>query len=155
MKSDPDYLARLQYQWPFILEDEAQDSSELQEQILHTLAGPKGNWVRVGDPNQAIYETFTTASPQFLRDFMRQKNVQPRDLPESGRSTASIIWLANALVDWTMREHPMLKRARMRWKNLPKYSRLDRAIHSPIRWTTRLAFTWWRSAIPPSRRFRQ
>ncbi len=109
MKSDPDYLARLQYQWPFILEDEAQDSSELQEQILHTLAGPKGNWVRVGDPNQAIFETFTTASPQFLRDFMRQKNVQPRDLPESGRSTASIIWLANALVDWTMREHPMLE----------------------------------------------
>ena len=34
--------------------------------------GPTGNWVRVGDPNQAIYETFTTASPHYLRDFMRQ-----------------------------------------------------------------------------------
>ena len=33
----PDYLARLQQRWPFILEDEAQDSSLLQEKMLRTL----------------------------------------------------------------------------------------------------------------------
>ena len=63
MESDPDYLERLRQRWPFILEDEAQDSSRLQEKILELLSGPHGNWVRVGDPNQAIYETFTTANP--------------------------------------------------------------------------------------------
>jgi len=69
LNSDPDYLARLQYRFPFVLEDEAQDSSEMQENILRLIAG-HGNWVRVGDPNQAIFETFTTANPRLLRKFI-------------------------------------------------------------------------------------
>ena len=60
LQLDGEYLKRLQARWPYILEDEAQDSSRLQEEILRLLAGESGNWVRVGDPNQAIYETFTT-----------------------------------------------------------------------------------------------
>jgi len=107
LKDDPDYLDRLRYRWPFILEDEAQDSSHLQEDILKLLAGPNGNWVRVGDPNQAIYETFTTASPQYLLDFLRWPGVQKRTLPNSGRSTLSIISLANALIDYTLDQHPV------------------------------------------------
>lgn len=106
LELDGEYLRRLRYRWPFILEDEAQDSSQLQERILRLLAGPGGNWVRVGDPNQAIFETFTTASPHFLRRFLREPGVQARTLPNSGRSTRSIISLANALVDWTRQEHP-------------------------------------------------
>ena len=107
LKLDEEYLGRLRYRWPYILEDEAQDSSELQERILRLLVGPGGNWVRVGDPNQAIYETFTTASPEFLRNFLREADVQPRELPNSGRSTQSIINLANYLIDWTQEEHPV------------------------------------------------
>jgi DNA helicase-2/ATP-dependent DNA helicase PcrA len=107
LKLDNDLLQRLQHRWPYILEDEAQDSSRLQGDILRLLAGDNGNWVRVGDPNQAIYETFTTASPDFLRDFMREKGVQSRELPNSGRSTRTIIGLANSLIDWTQREHPV------------------------------------------------
>ncbi|HZD57247.1 MAG TPA: ATP-dependent helicase [Anaerolineales bacterium] len=106
LESDPMYLERLRYRWPYILEDEAQDSSKLQEDILRLLAGPGGNWVRVGDPNQAIFETFTTASPQFLRDFMQEADF-PRELPNSGRSTQSIMDLANALIDWTQEQHPV------------------------------------------------
>jgi DNA helicase-2/ATP-dependent DNA helicase PcrA len=106
LEADPAYLARLRYQWPYILEDEAQDSSRLQEEILKKLAEPDGNWVRVGDPNQAIYETFTTASPRFLRNFIQQEDVIARILPNSGRSSLSIIDLANHLVQWTMAEHP-------------------------------------------------
>ncbi|MBN1179493.1 MAG: ATP-dependent helicase [Anaerolineae bacterium] len=107
LQLDPDYLARLRHQWPFILEDEAQDSSELQEKILRLLVGPDGNWVRVGDPNQAIYETFTTASPHHLRSFLQEPGVQSKDLPNSGRSTQSIIDLANHLIDWTRADHPV------------------------------------------------
>ena len=55
---DESYLERLRHRWPYILEDEAQDSSKLQEEILETLSASFGNWVRVGDPNQAIFETF-------------------------------------------------------------------------------------------------
>jgi DNA helicase-2/ATP-dependent DNA helicase PcrA len=106
LELDEEYLARLRHRWPYILEDEAQDSSVLQEKILRTLAGPHGNWVRVGDPNQAIYETFTTASPRFLRDFLREDDVVAREMPNSGRSSEGIIKLANYLIDWTRGEHP-------------------------------------------------
>lgn len=107
LQADPEYQRRLHYRWPYVLEDEAQDSSSLQEQILRTLVGPDGNWVRVGDPNQAIYETFTTASPRFLRDFLREPGVAARSLPNSGRSTRSIIRLANTLIKWTNAAHPV------------------------------------------------
>lgn len=107
LQSDPEYLARLRRRWPYILEDEAQDSSKLQEEILALLAGDGGNWVRVGDPNQAIYETFTTASPEYLRNFMARSDVAARDLPDSGRSQPSIIRLANELIRWTMNTHPV------------------------------------------------
>jgi len=107
LAADPDYLRRLQERWPFILEDEAQDSSQLQEDLLRTLAGPDGNWVRVGDPNQAIYETFTNADPRFLRGFLQAPGVIAKGLPTSGRSTPSIIAVANRLVTWTTEEHPV------------------------------------------------
>ena len=107
LQLDSDYLERMRHQWPFILEDEAQDSSDLQERILRLLVGPEGNWVRVGDPNQAIYETFTTASPYHLRNFLEEPGVVARELPDSGRSTQSIIDLANYLIDWTREEHPV------------------------------------------------
>ncbi len=105
LETDEEYLARLQYRYPFILEDEAQDSSLTQERILSLLAGEKGNWVRVGDPNQAIFETFTTASPDLLRAFIENNPSIP--MPESGRSQPSIIALANHLIDWVMTSHPI------------------------------------------------
>jgi DNA helicase-2/ATP-dependent DNA helicase PcrA len=130
LQNDAEYLERLRYRYPFILEDEAQDSSQTQQQILGLISGAspssptlppqgegslfpspsgrgargEGNWVRVGDPNQAIFETFTTADPDLLRDFIR--NNPHEDMPESGRSQPSIIELANRLIDWTMNSHP-------------------------------------------------
>lgn len=109
LEASPDYLAALQHRWPYILEDEAQDSSKLQEEILRRLVGQSGNvsgnWVRVGDPNQAIYETFTTASPEFLRGFLHEPGVTARELPESGRSAPQIIATANRLIEWSL-NHP-------------------------------------------------
>ena len=105
LQSDPEYLARLQYRFPFILEDEAQDSSEIQENILRLLAG-HGNWVRVGDPNQAIFETFTTANPKLLKNFIANEADTKNELPVSGRSQPHIIELANYLIDWTNASHP-------------------------------------------------
>jgi DNA helicase-2/ATP-dependent DNA helicase PcrA len=117
LNTSDELLERLRYRWPFILEDEAQDSSDIQQAILGMLAGESpspsgrgargevGNWVRVGDPNQAIFETFTTANPELLRAFIRDNKNIP--MPESGRSQPSIINLANHLIDWTMSEHPV------------------------------------------------
>ena len=105
--NNPDYLHRLQLRWPIILEDEAQDSSHIQEKMLDLLTSDQRNWVRVGDPNQAIFETFTTADPELLRAFVRKSDVHAVNLPHSGRSTKSIINLANFLILWTKNEHPV------------------------------------------------
>lgn len=106
LANDETLVSRLQHKWPFVLEDEAQDSSALQEQILRLLVGQDGNWVRVGDPNQAIYETFTTAHPKYLREFLEEADFK-RDLPNSGRSGRPIIALANELIRWTKEDHPI------------------------------------------------
>ena len=100
----PELLARLQRRFPFILEDESQDSSALQEQILNKLS--VGNWVRVGDPNQAIFETFTTAKPEYLLHFINEADFK-QDLPVSGRSQPAVIGLANQLIDWVREGHPL------------------------------------------------
>jgi DNA helicase-2/ATP-dependent DNA helicase PcrA len=105
LESDEEFLERLRFRYPFILEDEAQDSSLSQQRILGLLSGVGGNWVRVGDPNQAIFETFTTADPELLREFI--KNNDRADMPESGRSQPSILAIANHLIDWVMSAHPI------------------------------------------------
>lgn len=107
LQIDGDLLARLQRKWPYILEDEAQDSSELQERILRLLT-EGGNWVRVGDPNQSINTTFTTSDIRFLNRFLEEEDVVECPLLHSGRSAQRIIDLANHLVDWTVNAHPDL-----------------------------------------------
>ncbi len=97
---------RLRERWPYILEDEAQDSSLLQEQILRRLAGDKGNWVRVGDPNQAIFETFTTANPRYLRDFLTEKGVTRQNPAQFGTQHRQHHPPANQLIRWSL-EHPI------------------------------------------------
>ncbi|HMM26914.1 MAG TPA: ATP-dependent helicase [Aggregatilineaceae bacterium] len=109
LQRDSQYLRRLRARWPYILEDEAQDSSRLQQEMLELLSEGR-NWVRVGDPNQAINTTFTTADPQFLLDFLDVSltpDVAERPLSVSGRSAPAIIDLANELVRWTAEEHPV------------------------------------------------
>jgi DNA helicase II / ATP-dependent DNA helicase PcrA len=105
LDASAELLERLRFRWPYILEDEAQDSSQLQQHILSALAGPGGNWVRVGDPNQAIFETFTTADPDLLREFIKLNPNVP--MPESGRCQRSIMQLANRLIEWTTSSHPV------------------------------------------------
>ena len=105
---DDALLYRLRAKWPYILEDEAQDSSIMQQKILSLLSTSESgqNWVRVGDPNQAIYETFTTADPKLFLQFVQSAD-KSYSLPNSGRSTVGIIDLANYLVDWTNQHHPI------------------------------------------------
>ena len=101
LDADAGYLARLQERWPYVLEDEAQDSSRLQEELLRRLTQAHGNWVRVGDPNQAINTTFTGANTRYLRQFVAENPEQARELPNSGRSALPIIQVANRLITWS------------------------------------------------------
>ncbi len=90
-----------------VFEDEAQDSSPLQEKLISILAGnaeqPNSpNLVRVGDPNQAINSTFTPADPIYFNWFCetcKQQN-SLTTMDQAGRSSKIIIDSANFVVHW-------------------------------------------------------
>jgi DNA helicase II / ATP-dependent DNA helicase PcrA len=97
-----------------VFEDEAQDSSPLQEKLLRQLAGIPDrpelplNLIRVGDPNQAINSTFTPADPRYFRDFCEEcseivdVHLQSRleKMEQAGRSNQIIINTANFVLNW-------------------------------------------------------
>jgi DNA helicase-2/ATP-dependent DNA helicase PcrA len=107
LEARPNLSRALRERWPYILEDEAQDSVPLQERLLELLAGDDGNWVRVGDPNQAITSTFTAAHPRYFNAFADRPEVTNLPLPNSGRCAPLILNAANALVDWVCERHPV------------------------------------------------
>ncbi len=109
LEGHPDLRARLRRRWPVVLEDEAQDSVPLQEELLGLLAGEGGNWIRVGDPNQSIMSTFTAAAPRYLRRFLERGDVRGIEMAISGRCAPRILDLANRLVEWTCQHHPVEK----------------------------------------------
>ncbi len=105
LDQDATFLANLRARWPIILEDEAQDSSPLQERILEKLCGERGNWVRVGDPNQSINSTFTAADPRYFRRFAerpmyRRSRCLNRDAAPPDHPTCQSIGR------WACDEHP-------------------------------------------------
>ncbi len=105
VEQDPHLQARLAQQWPYVLEDEAQDSNSLQEELLRLITAAHHNWVRVGDPNQAINTTFTGADPDLLHRFLADPDTVQLPLEQSGRSTTDIIVCANALIAWSRQQY--------------------------------------------------
>ncbi|MBR8826392.1 MAG: ATP-dependent helicase [Gomphosphaeria aponina SAG 52.96 = DSM 107014] len=88
-----------------VFEDEAQDSSPLQEKLISLLAGlgdAPPNLIRVGDPNQAINSTFTPADPIYFNWFCNtcQKQGRLAMMEQAGRSSQIIIDAANFVLSW-------------------------------------------------------
>ncbi|HBN07491.1 MAG TPA: hypothetical protein DD435_02215 [Cyanobacteria bacterium UBA8530] len=100
IKGDPSLLAWYQERFRFVMEDEAQDSTPAQHELIHLLTSPEkggqGNLVRVGDSNQAIMTSFTFNDPRFFREFCSEQKHEKMD--ESSRSAPEILALANQLV---------------------------------------------------------
>lgn len=107
VEDDADLAQRLSAAWPYIFEDEAQDSNPLQQALLLKLAEGSGNLVRVGDSNQAIMGTFTDSDPGLFRDYARRPEVVTLPMLQSNRSSVDIIHLANGLVQWSCERHPV------------------------------------------------
>ena len=87
-----------------VFEDEAQDSSPLQERLISALATQEDdcNLIRVGDPNQAINSTFTPADPVYFNWFCEtcKKENQLAEMTQAGRSSKIIIEAANFVLQW-------------------------------------------------------
>ena len=105
LKETPVLAEELRSRYRYIFEDEAQDSNTLQNKIINLITN--GNLVKVGDPNQSILGTFTSSSPEIFKKFIRSN---PKvEMFTAGRSTKSIIEVANHLVQIVTLRHPLEK----------------------------------------------
>ncbi|MCC3468324.1 MAG: ATP-dependent helicase, partial [Microcoleus sp. PH2017_06_SFM_O_A] len=94
-----------------VFEDEAQDSTPLQTELLKILAqdpdrpNSPPNFIRVGDPNQAINSTFTPADPIYFNQFCDECEVENKlaTMDGAGRSSQIIIDAANFMLQWVNR----------------------------------------------------
>lgn len=77
LKSRPEYLAKWQKRFRYILIDEFQDINPVQYDIIRMLAKPEDNLFIVGDDDQSIYR-FRSASPELMLSF-------PKLYPEAKR----------------------------------------------------------------------
>jgi len=107
LKKYPEIRRMYQMQYRYVIEDEAQDSSKIQQELISIISGYHGNLVRCGDPNQAIMNTFTNADVQGFRDFI--ENNQSINMVSSQRCAKEIYELANQLVKWSYTQDDLKK----------------------------------------------
>ena len=97
LEENLDILSEYQNTCKYIIEDEAQDSSLIQNKLLNLLSGKHKNLIRCGDPNQAITTTFTNADTKGFRKFIdTNKNVK---MSSSQRCSKPIYTFANKLME--------------------------------------------------------
>ena len=82
----------------FVIEDEAQDSSEIQQELIKILSSKNGNLIRCGDVNQAITTTFSNADVKGFKRFIEENlNVK---MNHSNRNATGIIDFSNLLIKY-------------------------------------------------------
>jgi DNA helicase II / ATP-dependent DNA helicase PcrA len=81
----------------YICIDEAQDLNEAQYAVIKALCGAEfNNVMMVGDPNQSIYG-FTTSSPKYMQQFVREFRATKIELDENFRSSKIVVDIARTL----------------------------------------------------------
>lgn len=108
LEENPDILAHYQDICHFVIEDEAQDSSAIQQKLINLLSAKYKNLIRCGDINQAITTTFSNADVEGFRKFIQTSNNVSMNC--SQRCTKEVWTLANDLVTFAQ-EHDEMKNA--------------------------------------------
>ncbi len=109
-KSDPDFLARQQEQFQYILVDEYQDTNGAQNEILELLGSyfDQPNLFVVGDDKQSIYRFQGASLENILAFYHRYKNhVGLVSLKQNYRSQQGILDAAHHLIQYN--EHGLAK----------------------------------------------
>ncbi len=83
----------------YIIEDEAQDSSGIQQRLIGLLCKKHKNLIRCGDINQAITTTFSNADVEGFRKFIQTADTLV-EMNHSQRCTQDVMNLANNTVLW-------------------------------------------------------
>lgn len=96
LEQNPDILMHYQDICAYVIEDEAQDSSSIQQRLIGLLSAKHKNLIRCGDINQAITTTFSNADVEGFRKFISTSENVSMDC--SQRCTKNVYELANNLV---------------------------------------------------------
>ena len=105
LEDNPDILAHYQDICHFIIEDEAQDSSAIQQKLINLLSAKHKNLIRCGDINQAITTTFSNADVDGFRKFIEEASNVSMNC--SQRCTEKVWELANNLVEFAENNEDM------------------------------------------------
>ena len=89
----------------YIIEDEAQDSSGIQQKLIGLLTGRHKNIIRCGDINQAITTTFSNADVEGFRNFIQTAD-KLVEMNHSQRCAQEVMDLANKTILWGERLLP-------------------------------------------------
>ena len=108
LEENQDILNHYQNICHYIIEDEAQDSSAIQQKLINLLSAKHKNLIRCGDINQAITTTFSNADVEGFRNFITESN--PVSMDCSQRCTKDVWRFANKLVT-IAEQHPDMKNA--------------------------------------------
>mgnify|MGYP003571291671 CR=1 FL=1 len=99
LEENKDILEYYQNICEYIIEDEAQDSSAIQQKLIGLLSGKHKNLIRCGDINQAITTTFSNADVEGFRQFIKSAD-KSVEMNYSQRCTQDVMNLANKTVLW-------------------------------------------------------
>ena len=97
LESNETVLQKVQQRYQYVIEDEAQDSSLLLQQLLTLIGGEQPNIIRVGDSNQSITTTFSSADTTVFRNFIQRAD-QIVVMDKSARCAGKVMTLANGWV---------------------------------------------------------
>lgn len=98
LENNKDILEYYQDICHYIIEDEAQDSSSIQQKLINLLSAKHQNLIRCGDINQAITTTFTNADTEGFKEFINSS--ERVNMNRSQRCSEGIWKLANSLVKY-------------------------------------------------------
>ena len=107
LTQNPEILSHYQNLCEYIIEDEAQDSSFIQQKLIELLSGKHKNIIRCGDVNQSITATFSNSDVEGFRKFITENHNVSMNC--SQRCTKDIWELANQLVEKSLSEEPTQK----------------------------------------------
>ncbi|HZK83702.1 MAG TPA: ATP-dependent helicase [Desulfosporosinus sp.] len=105
LQENPAILLKYQKQFPFVLTDESQDTSIIQNRIIEKITKLNDNLFVVGDDDQSIFG-FRSANPKYLLDF---KLVHPEAriliMEQNYRSTPEIVKVSNVFISSNMQRY--------------------------------------------------
>ena len=102
----PTVRQKYQQQFQYIIEDEAQDSTKLQQKMLSILTRGHNNYIRTGDINQAIMTTFTPVDVEGFKQFIKKADTTVM-MDHSQRCAQPIYTMANDLIKWANKKEDL------------------------------------------------